>query len=213
MCIDGIGVLQKFCSFFLIPSTYDTIYLTNSITLDADPPTAGVGTWTVTSGRGVIEDEHLHNTPVTGLAKGERNEFQWTIINGVCETSDDWAVITQDVAQPYEGFSPDDDNINDYFIIRGLSNALTFEIMIFNALGQSVRRITHENVDEIDYDRELILGGLDHYDEKVVWDGLSNNGNPVPSGTYYYVLNGTILQEGSDTAEKIEPIKHYIIVR
>lgn len=203
-------------SFFEQPEsadagTDDTIYLRNSTWLNANPATAGEGTWTVNSGTGIFEDEHAHNTFVSGLAKGVRNEFKWTIVNGVCITSDDRSVITQDKAQPYEGFSPNGDNINDYFIIRGLKDATTFSVYIFNALGQTVREITHENVDEIDFDEATIPGGL-RDDERVVWDGLAKNGNPVPSGTYYYVLSVSIDQAGNGGTDKQQK-KHYIIVR
>ncbi len=188
----------------------DTIYLTNTIKLNADPPTAGVGTWTVTVGSGDFEDEHDPKTLVYGLVKGERNEFKWEIVNGVCVFDDDFTVITQDEAQPYEGISPNGDQVNDYFIIRGLAEATEFSISIFNALGNSVRTITRENIGEIDYDAEVIQGGL-REDEMVVWDGKANNGNLVPAGTYYYVLNVKIDQKDGST-DKLEK-KHYIIVR
>ncbi len=64
-------------------------------------------------------------------------------------------------------------------------------ISIFNSLGNSVRTITQDNVGEIDYDPMAIPGGL-RRDEQVVWDGKSNNGNMVPAGTYYYVVNAEI---------------------
>ncbi|MFO7670858.1 MAG: gliding motility-associated C-terminal domain-containing protein [Bacteroidales bacterium] len=188
----------------------DTIYLTNTVKLNADPPTAGVGTWTVTVGSGDFEDEHDPKTLVYGLDKGERNEFKWEIVNGVCVFDDDFTVITQDEAQPYEGISPNGDQVNDYFIIRGLAEATEFSISIFNALGNSVRTITRENIGEIDYDAEVIEGGL-REDEMVVWDGKADNGNLVPAGTYYYVLNVKIDQKDGST-DKLEK-KHYIIVR
>ncbi len=40
-----------------------------------------------------------------------------------------------------------------------------------------------------------IPGGL-RDDELVIWDGKSNNGNMVPAGTYYYVLNVKISTAG-----------------
>ena len=188
----------------------DTIYLSNSVLLDADPPTAGVGTWSLLPGvSGDIEDENDPNTLVTGLAKGKRTEFTWTIVNGVCVTSDDRSVITQDEAQPYEGFSPNGDMVNDYFIIRGLADATEFSILIFNSLGNTVRTINQDNVSEIVYDPGSIYGGL-RDDEMVVWDGRSENGTIVRAGTYYYVMNVKMVQmDGTtDTPE----LKHYIVV-
>ena len=188
----------------------DTIYLTNTVRLNADPPTAGVGTWTVAPPSPVqFDDEHDPKTLAKGLVKGERNEFKWEIKNGVCVDHDDFTVINQDEAQPYEGFSPNGDQINDFFIIRGLAEATDFSMSIFNALGNSVRTITKANVGEIVIQPGSIPGGL-RDDEMVVWDGKSNNGNMVPAGTYYYVLNVTMKQDigGTDTPEW----KHYIVV-
>ncbi len=190
----------------------DTTYLTTSYYLKANPATAGVGTWSLVSGSGDFVDVNDPNTKVTGLAKGDRNKFTWTIVNGVCETSDDFTVITQDEAQPYEGFSPNGDMLNDYFIIRGLgelSETDEFSISIFNALGNTVRTINQDNVSEIDYNPGAIPGGL-RDDEMVVWDGRSNNGNIVPAGTYYYVLNVKMVQDDGTTDTPQE--KLYIVV-
>ena len=207
-------------SFFEQPETAnagadDTVYLSNSTWLDADPATAGEGTWTVTSGAGTFEDEHDPKTFVYGLTKGERNEFLWTIVNGVCITSDDWSVITQDRAQPYEGFSPNGNGINDYFIIRGLGDldeGDEFTISFFNALGRTVRTITHENIHEVEYDEAMIPGGLQDY-EAVVWEGKARDGNgpQVPPGTYYYVIRIVKRQADGSTDESEE--KHYVVVR
>ncbi len=189
----------------------DTIYLTNTVYLNADPATAGVGTWELSSGSGNIDDINDPKSQVTGLARGERTEFRWTIVNGVCETSDDRTVITQGEAQPYEGFSPNGDMRNDYFIIRGLAEADEWSISIFNSLGNSVRTINQDNVSEIEFNPGSIPGGL-KVDEEVVWDGKANNGNLVPSGTYYYVLNASIEPEdGIPYTAKSD--KSYIVVR
>ena len=148
---------------------------------------------------------------MTGLDKETTNQFRWTITNGNCNTSDDFTIITHEKAQPYEGFSPNGDQLNDYFIIRGLADA-EWSISIFNSLGNSVRTITHDNVGEIDYDPNAILGGL-RRDEQVVWDGKSNNGNMVPAGTYYYVMNAEITQENESIPDPPQQEKHYILVR
>ena len=145
------------------------------------------------------------------MRRGEITEFTWTIENGACETSDDFTLITQGEAQPYEGFSPNGDMVNDYFIIRGLAEANEWSISIFNSLGNSVRTINQDNVSEIEFDPGSIPGGLKK-DEKVVWDGKANNGNLVPPGTYYYVLNASIVPEDNKPYAP-GPKKRYIVVR
>ncbi|WP_232459744.1 MULTISPECIES: gliding motility-associated C-terminal domain-containing protein [unclassified Winogradskyella] len=71
-----------------------------------------------------------------------------------------------------QGFSPNNDTINDWFNIQGLYDIFTnHELKIYSRLGN------------------LIFEGNDNK----AWTGYSNrginNGNLVPVGTYYYVLN------------------------
>ncbi len=193
----------------------DTIYLRNSTWLNADPPSAGEGTWT-TPGSGKFEDEHDPKTFVYNLDKGATNEFTWTIVNGVCVDKDDRSVIAQDEAQAYEGFSPNGDMVNDYFIIRGLADATEFSISIFNALGRQVRVITQDNIDDIGYDPALIPGGL-RDSEAVIWDGRASDLETiVPAGTYYYVISIMVEQvddQGNVIDTDRQEEKHYIVVR
>ncbi|MCK4749534.1 MAG: gliding motility-associated C-terminal domain-containing protein, partial [Bacteroidales bacterium] len=195
------------------------IFLKNSLYLNADPPTAGIGTWTVISGNGIFEDEHAHNTFVYDLAKGENNEFRWTIVNGedegTCIETDSILIVTQNEVRRYDGFSPNGDNINDYFIIQGLANADEFSISFFNALGKTVRTLTQETIGELDYDPAMISGGLKK-DELVIWDGNASNGTEVPPGTYYYVVSMMINQldhAGNITSTDRYEYKDYVIVR
>ena len=86
---------------------------------------------------------HSPNTFVYNLAKGERNEFRWTIENGEdegkCITSSSIAVITQNEVKRYQGISPNGDGMKEYFIIQGLQEASSFSIQFFNALGRPWR--------------------------------------------------------------------------
>lgn len=71
------------------------------------------------------------------------------------------------------GFSPDGDGINDFFVIRGIEKIPNNNLKIFNRWGTLV------------YER-------DGYQNN--WDGTSESrynieGNELPSGTYYYVLD------------------------
>ena len=77
-----------------------------------------------------------------------------------------------------DAFSPNSDDINDKFEIKGLTTYKTVEIEIFNRWGNIVYQSKN-------------YGGGNGKDG--FWDGTSKSGlrigsGPVPSGTYFYVL-------------------------
>ncbi len=166
------------------------LWLASSVQLNADPPTAGVGTWTKTSGGSSFVDPNDPYTYVNDLDFGE-TEFTWTVRNGedegTCITSSDVVIVRRNEVLTYSGFSPNGDMDNEYFIMQGLVYANEFSISFFNSLGNTVRTINNRNVDQLEVDEGLINNGLQE-DEMVVWDGRAENGNYVPSGTYYYVV-------------------------
>jgi len=61
--------------------------------LKANTPAVGQGTWTVVSGSGTFVNPNSPNTVVRNLTTG-RNEFQWTISNGVCNASQSRVSVT-----------------------------------------------------------------------------------------------------------------------
>ena len=71
-----------------------------------------------------------------------------------------------------QGFSPNDDGLYDYFIIKGI-NDRKFNFTVFNRWGNKV---------------------FEQKAHQIVWDGKSNIGNTkdsrdvLPSGTYYFTL-------------------------
>ncbi|WP_411768135.1 gliding motility-associated C-terminal domain-containing protein [Winogradskyella sp. A3E31] len=72
-----------------------------------------------------------------------------------------------------EGFSPNNDNKNDWFNIRGLYDIfIDHKLLIYNRYGTLI----YEGDNESPW-----LGLINR--------GLDNKGNRVPVGTYYYVLN------------------------
>jgi len=171
----------------------DTVlFLINSVQLKADPPTAGIGTWDWDKSSPItVDDIHAPVTMAHNLELGGENEFTWTIINGedegICISSTDFKVVTREEVKRYQGFSPNGDLDNEYFIMQGLMYADEFSVTFFNSLGNTVRTMTNENLDELDVDPGLIVDLRE--DELVVWDGRSENGNIVPDGTYYYVVH------------------------
>jgi len=71
----------------------------------------------------------------------------------------------------YNGLSPNKDGNNDTWKIKGIEDFPDNEVTIFNRWGD---KIVH----------------LNRYDNTTVfWDGSNANGNMVPDGTYYYILD------------------------
>jgi len=185
------------------------LFLINSIQLKADPPTAGKGTWTVAPAGPTIEDPDSPTTMAHNLEMGVDHEFTWTIINGedegTCITTSDFTVITRVEVKRYQGFSPNGDLDNEYFIMQGLMYADEFTVTFFNSLGSIVRTMTRDNLDELRVDPNLIVDKRE--DELVIWDAYSENDNLVPNGTYYYVVH--YIKDGVDYTYK----DHVVVLR
>lgn len=85
----------------------------------------------------------------------------------------------------YTGFTPNGDDKNDIWIIDGI-DSLENTVSIFNRWGNLIWR-------------------ADNYDNaNVVWDGKGGNGNELPSGTYFYIIN---LRKGQIRKGWVELIK------
>jgi len=167
------------------------VYVINALQLNADPPTAGWGLWELTSGEGEFDDDTLYNTIVRGMEDGE-NSFTWTVANGegegLCSSTSDVAIVIRSDVNRYNGFSPNGDMNNEYFIMQGLIYAEDFTFRVFSALGNTVRTVTKQDAENMVVDESMIRDGL-REDEMVVWDGRSDNGTLVPAGTYYFVIS------------------------
>lgn len=101
-------------------------------------------------------------------------------ING-CETNG--SVVIANIDTPglcgpyiltiYNGFSPNDDKINDIWFIDGIHNFPENRVLIYNRWG------------------DLVWEGKNYDNKNVFWDGANKNGRRLPDGTYYYVLEIT----------------------
>lgn len=113
----------------------------------------------------IFEDETRPDTWVRGLHLGQ-NTFTWRVENGKCVAED---VVNITFNPIPEGFSPDNNGINDFFEIPGLENTDN-ELVIVNLGGAEIIRFTN-------------YSSISGY-----WDGKDKNGADVPDGTYYYFL-------------------------
>jgi gliding motility-associated-like protein len=103
----------------------------------------------------------------------------WYIIcdNGIpslCDTATVYIYISSqsaaDLLRIYNVITPNEDGSNDSWIIDGIEEYPNNSIEIFNRWGDQIVRIGN-------------------YDNKTqVWKGRSRNGERVPDGTYYYIL-------------------------
>lgn len=138
----------------------------DSVQLNALPPQYGTGYWSVVAGGGTFIYDNDAHTFAHSIPQGE-NIYRWTVTNGPCIPKyDDVIVVVTNVKIP-EGFSPNNDGLNDFFEIKGIEFYPKAELIVFNRWGTEVYR-------KIGYDN--------------VWDGKSNANSILPQDTYFYVL-------------------------
>lgn len=140
--------------------------------LEADPPSAGLGTWSSIQGLGHVSTITDPKSAVSNLTIGE-NKFEWKIINGTCPpTLDTVLIYVKDLFIP-NGFSPNNDMSNDYFVVKGIDKVPN-KVRIFTRWGNTVYETKDYNND---------------------WAGTGPNGSDLPDDTYYYVIELTELGE------------------
>jgi gliding motility-associated-like protein len=121
---------------------------------------------------GSLNDSTLQNPLAT---PNINTTYVVTVTNGPCFATDS-VNVTIDGSNPncgiipsYNAFSPDRDGVNDTWIIDAVSAHPDNRVTIFNRWGDKL--VSFEDYDNVN----------------VVWDG-TYNGNLLPSGTYFYVL-------------------------
>ncbi len=110
-------------------------------------------------------------TPDAGFCGSDSLRYQICINGGLlCDEAQVNIEMTGcDIYAPstvYNGFSPNNDGINDFFVVEGLEDTDTEEISIFNRWGN------------------LVFFAKDYQNN---WDGTWN-GEDLPDGTYFYVI-------------------------
>ncbi|GAI77569.1 unnamed protein product, partial [marine sediment metagenome] len=152
--------------------------------LEGNLPTVGTGVWTKyqADAPAVIADPNDPSTEVSNLAIGD-NKFIWTISNGICPVKSDEVYITVNIIVPPNVFTPNNDGINDFYVIPGIENRKN-KLIVVNRLGTRVF-------------------GAENYQND--WDG-KYKGEDLPEDVYYYVLN-IYWDDG------VEKISGYIVIK
>jgi gliding motility-associated-like protein len=134
--------------------------------LQATLPTGATGTWSCENEDVSFSDVNDPQASVDGLALGN-NVLTWTVDHGLCGVmQDEVQVLTRQYLIP-TGFSPNGDNVNDRYVIRGLASLGGVAIQVFDRWG-------------------LEVYASDEYDNS--WDGISPLGKMLPTGTYFYII-------------------------
>jgi gliding motility-associated-like protein len=110
---------------------------------------------------------------VSGLQPGQ-NILYWIVTNGPCSAVQDSVIITVEGLIIPSGFSPNGDNINDTFEIKGIGSFEIVSIKVLNRWGEEVF-------------------ASDNY--KNDWNGISKSGSELPNDTYYCVIESPILEK------------------
>ncbi|MCB0795271.1 MAG: gliding motility-associated C-terminal domain-containing protein, partial [Flavobacteriales bacterium] len=123
--------------------------------------------WSLLSGSGYISNPSDLGTSVTDLGVGA-NVFILTAVIGDCATASDMVLVhVKDLFIP-QGFSPNNDGVNDTWEITGIEAYPENELTVYDRWGRPVYSAT-------DYDNS--------------WNGHSSNGHALIDDTYFYVLN------------------------
>lgn len=159
-----------------------TIFISDNQMFKADTVIYGTQLWSINSGAGELSDPTLLSTNLTKLDQDDPTFLKYSISNGTCPVNSRIIKVERKELMLYDGFSPNDDGINDVLWAVGLADEeVTFKFQIFSSSGNFIRELTRKDIKEFDFVNNRI----------VIWDGSTNmggTGNFVPEGTYYYVL-------------------------
>jgi gliding motility-associated-like protein len=150
-------------------------------TLAATLGESETGIWAVDTGTGTFSNINDPLSAVTNLSSGD-NIFSWIVSKGVCPADTDKVLIIVGDLNIPTLITPNGDTKNEYLVVRGLATLGKSELIVFDRRGAMV----FKNSD---------------YDNK--WNGIDDNGNPVPNDTYFYVLKSA----------KGRSVTGYIVVR
>ncbi|MBK8845174.1 MAG: gliding motility-associated C-terminal domain-containing protein [Bacteroidetes bacterium] len=144
----------------------------NEVLLNATAPQFGFGAWIVSSGGAIVFDSTKSTTQAFQLNQGN-NSFQWIVVNGACVDTDEVNIFVKDsidCLSPLEfptGFSPNGDNFNEYYVIKGVLEYPDNILIVYNRWGNIV------------YEKKSYANE---------WRGTNLDGDILPEGTYYVTI-------------------------
>lgn len=176
------------------------IFISDNQDLKADPVSLGFPQWKIISGPAQFDSTAIINTRISRLNLNTPSIFEYSINNGVCPPNIKTVTAIRKDFFVYDGFSPNDDGINDVLYAQGLyDEEIQFKFQIYSSSGSFIKEISRKDVSDFDFIKN----------EVVLWDGTTKFGganNKIMDGTYYYVL--TVKYKG----QKFDK-KGYLIVK
>jgi gliding motility-associated-like protein len=138
----------------------DTLFTNNATVTIITEPKRGTAI--------VMSDFSVLYTPNPNCNSASPDVFRYILCNQAgCDTATVAVTVACDKLKICTGFSPNNDGVNDYFIIEGVENHPKNNLTIYNRWGISI---------------------LDVKSYKNDWGGTWN-GQVVPDGTYFYLFN------------------------
>ncbi|NME68835.1 Ig-like domain-containing protein [Flammeovirga aprica] len=119
----------------------------------------------------------LYTAPDSVISDGERDYVYYRVCNSADECGygllivdiypEGTEIVEEIDIMVYNGFSPNNDLVNDVFVVENIERYKDNQLKIYNRWGQEI-----------------------YYKEGYAneWTGNNNNGEPLPDGTYFYVI-------------------------
>lgn len=160
-----------------------SVCVDKAITFTAQTIDAGTYIWTGPNSYTSSEQ----NPVISPAAAADAGTYSLTIVKANCLAGLETVTVDVDTCSEFlvpEGFSPNGDDINDFFVIRGIANFPNNKFMVFNRWGE---KIFEANPYTNTWDGKATMG-------------VRIAGNDLPVGTYFYVLdlgNGSRFMKGT----------------